>query len=82
DAKFPPYDDIAWTLGYLYGVDVRADDSVKYSRTNLTILNNDVKYEGKITGSGENYVLHYKAQNTLLPALYWLQSQNKDAKAT
>ncbi|MBR2649249.1 MAG: hypothetical protein IKD55_10445 [Sediminibacterium sp.] len=82
DAKFPPYDDIAWTLGYLYGVDVRADDSVKYSRTNLTILKNDVKYEGKITGTGENYVLHYKAQNTLLPALYWLQSQNKDAKAT
>ena len=82
DAKFPPYDDIAWTLGYLYGVDVRADDSVKYSRTNLSMLNNDVKYEGKITGSGENYVLHYKAQNTLLPALYWLQSQNKDAKAT
>ncbi|WP_457831421.1 hypothetical protein, partial [Staphylococcus aureus] len=43
DAKFPPYDDIAWTLGYLYGVDVRADDSVKYSRTNLSMLNNDVK---------------------------------------
>jgi hypothetical protein len=38
DAKFPPYDDIAWTLGYLYGVDVRADDSVKYSRSNLTML--------------------------------------------
>ncbi len=82
DAKFPPYDDIAWTLGYLYGVDVRADDSVKYARTNLTMLSNDVKYEGKVNGTGENYVLNYKAQNTLLPALYWLKSQNKDAIAS
>lgn len=82
DAKFPPYDDIAWTLGYLYGVDVRADDSVKYSRDNLTMLSDDVKYEGKVKGTGETYVLNYKAQNTLLPALYWLKSENKNATAT
>ncbi len=81
DAKFPPYDDIAWTLGYLYGVDVRAEDSVKYSMSNLTMLNEDARYEGKINGTAENYVLQYKGQNNLLPALYWLRSENINAIA-
>lgn len=82
DAKFPPYDDIAWTLGYLYGVDVRAEDSVKHARSNLSMLNKDVTYEGKMNGTDENYILNYKGQNTVLPALYWLKSQNKDATAS
>ncbi|HEY4967110.1 MAG TPA: M14 family zinc carboxypeptidase, partial [Puia sp.] len=81
DAKFPPYDDIAWTLGYLYGVDVRTEDSVKYSLANLKLLSDDVQYVGQINGIGENYILNYKGQNTLLPALYWLKSENKDASA-
>lgn len=81
DAKFPPYDDIAWTLGYLYGVDVRTEDSIEYSRSVLKLLNEDVKYEGKLMGTGVNYVLRYKAQNTVLPALYWLKAENKDAVA-
>ena len=79
DAKFPPYDDIAWTLGYLYGVDVRAEDSLKYSKANLVMLNEDIRYEGTVNGTGANYVLNYKAQNFLLAALYWLKSENKDA---
>ena len=82
DAKFPPYDDIAWTLGYLYGVDVRTADSVKYAKANLKLLTEDVTYEGSIKGAGPSYVLHYKAQNYLLPALYWLQSHNTNATAT
>jgi hypothetical protein len=82
EAKFPPYDDIAWTLGYLYGVDVRAEDSVKYSVASLRLLNADVKYEGEIKGTGSSYILNYKAQNFLLPALYWLRSANKNATAT
>ncbi len=81
DAKFPPYDDIAWTLGYLYGVDVRAEDTVKYAASNLKLLSGDVKYAGEINGTGDNYTLKYKGQNTLLPALYWLKAENKDASA-
>ena len=79
DAKFPPYDDIAWTLGYLYGVEVREVDSVKYARSNLKLLTNDVKYEGGIKGAGSNYVLNYKAQNNLLPALYWLKKEDPNS---
>ncbi len=82
DAKFPPYDDIAWTLGYLYGVDVRTEDSVKYAATNLKLVTEDVKYEGAVKGTGSNYVLNYKAQNNLLPALYWLKGENATATAT
>ena len=74
EAKFPPYDDIAWTMGYLYGVDVKAEDSVKHARNNLKMLTADVKYEGKLTGNGSDYTLNYKAQNNVLPALYWLKT--------
>lgn len=82
DAKFPPYDDIAWTLGYLYGVNVRTEDSIKYALSNLKTVTKDVQYDGQIKGSGTNYVFNYKAQNYLLPALYWLRSQNKNATAS
>jgi Zinc carboxypeptidase len=80
EAKFPPYDDIAWTLQYLYGVDVTQQDTLKYDLKDLKMLTAAAKYEGKAEGEGNNYVLHYKAQNTVLPAAYWLKSQNKDAK--
>ena len=82
EAKFQPYDNVAWTLGYLYGVNVRADDSVKYSKGSLKMLNDDVRYEGKSEGKGENYILNYKAQSRLLPALFWLKSENNKATAT
>jgi hypothetical protein len=81
DAKFPPYDDIAWTLGYLYGVEVKAEDSVKYSLSSLKLLKEDAKYEGLLSGSGSNYLLNYKAQNKVLPALYWLKKENNNAQA-
>ncbi|MCY7352688.1 MAG: peptidase [Cytophagaceae bacterium] len=81
EAKFPPYDDIAWTLGYLYGVDVKAEDSVKYALTDLKLLAADATYAGNVSGEGTNYVLNYKGQNTLLPALLWAKAQNKQAKA-
>ncbi len=79
DAKFPPYDDIAWTMGLLYGVDVKAEDSVKYDKSKLKMLTDDVKYAGKTSGSGGNYMINYKGQNNVLPALYWLKSENKNA---
>ena len=82
DAKFPPYDDIAWTLGYLYGVNVRTEDSIKYILSNLKPVIKDVQYNGQIKGSGTSYVCNYKAQNYLLSALYWLRSQNTNATAS
>lgn len=80
EAKFPPYDDIAWTLQYLNGVTVTQQDTLKYELADLKMLTADAKFEGKIEGEGSHYVLNYKAQNTLLPAAYWAKSQNANAK--
>ena len=78
EAKFPPYDDIAWTLGYMYGVDVKAEDSLTYNRQDLKLLTEDAKNSGKVEGEG-SYVVKYKAQNTVLSAMYWVRNQNKSA---
>ena len=80
DAKFPPYDDIAWTLSYLYGVDVEAKDSIDFDKSNLKILTSDAKYDGKLAGSGSNYFISYKAQNNVLPALYWMKKEVNGAE--
>ncbi|MGB4972000.1 MAG: M14 family zinc carboxypeptidase, partial [Cyclobacteriaceae bacterium] len=79
EAKFPPYDDIAWTLGLAYGVDVKEEEDMKFSASDLTMVTADVKYKGEVEGSGSTYVLDYKAQNTVLPAMYWAKAQNKTA---
>ncbi len=81
ETKYPSYDDIAWTLGYLNGVEVKALDNVTYAASDLTLVNQEVKYTGKMEGEGTDYVLNYKAQNTVLSALYWLKAQNKSSKA-
>jgi hypothetical protein len=80
DAKFPPYDAIAWTLPYLYGVEVEAKDSIDFEVSSLKMLTEAPKYSGKVSGDGGTYILPYHAQNTVLPALYWLKSQNKNAE--
>jgi hypothetical protein len=77
EAKFPPYDDIAWTLSYLYGVEVEPKDSIDFDKTQLSLVQADVSYSGKVKGSGSNYYISYQAQNTVLPALYWIREQNK-----
>jgi hypothetical protein len=80
DAKFPPYDAIAWTLPYLYGVAVEAKDSIDFDMASLKMLTEAPKYSGKVSGDGGTYILPYHAQNTVLPALYWLKGQNKNAE--
>lgn len=80
EAKFPPYDAIAWTLPYLYGVDVEAKEEVDFDISSLKMLIEDAVYKGKVSGSGNSYILPYHAQNTVLPALYWLKKENKNAE--
>jgi len=80
DAKFPPYDAIAWTLPYLYGVAVEAKDSIDFDTASLKMLTEAPKYSGNVSGDGGTFILPYHAQNTVLPALYWLKGQNKNAE--
>jgi hypothetical protein len=81
EAKFPPYDDIAWTLGLLYGVDVKTEDSLSFAAEDLVLLGEDVRYLGDVHGEGSTYVIPYKAQQSVLPALYHLKSMAKGSKA-
>ncbi|HEU5292613.1 MAG TPA: peptidase, partial [Cyclobacteriaceae bacterium] len=50
-----------------------------YSLNDLKLLTAPAQYTGKLEGEGSNYVLNYKAQNSVLPALYWIKSQNSKA---
>jgi hypothetical protein len=81
-AQYPPYDDIAWTLGYLYGVDVKAvDDTSVFHWNGLELLRDTVAAVASVTGSGGVYLLPYHAQAELLPALHWLRASAKGARA-
>src|SRR5688500_8696953 len=81
-APNPPYDDVAWTLGYLYGVDVRAINDKAVARwSDITTLTDTVAFHGSVSGSGNRWLVKYKGQNELLPALYWLRSGTPRARA-
>jgi hypothetical protein len=81
-AQYPPYDDIAWTLGYLYGVDVKpVDDSSVFHWSGLELLRDTVAATASVRGNGSVYLLPYHAQSELLPALQWLRSNAKGARA-
>jgi hypothetical protein len=81
-APNPPYDDVAWTLGYLYGVDVRPiNDKSVVGWPNVTPLTDTVAFTGSVSGSGNRWLVKYRGQNELLPALYWLRSGTPRARA-
>jgi hypothetical protein len=81
-APNPPYDDVAWTLGFLYGVDVRpVNDRAVSTWAGLTLLTDTVSFAGSVRGSGNRWLLKYRGQNELLPALYWLRKGTPAARA-
>jgi len=76
DADHPPYDDIAWTLGYLYGAEVNpVDDSTVFRWPGLQLVRDTVAAPGSVVGNGPNYLLPYTTQALLLPALYDLKNR-------
>lgn len=81
-AKYPPYDDIAWTLQYLYGVDVKPiDDPAVFQWPGLTPVRDTVAFQGRVEGTGgDGYFIAYKGQDEVLPALYWLKQKASRAK--
>jgi hypothetical protein len=82
-AQYPPYDDIAWTLGYLYGADVKAvDDSAVFRWSGLEQLRDSVAVTSVVRGGGAVYVVDYRAQSELLPALYWLRGREAGARVS
>ena len=82
DAKFPPYDAIAWTLGYLYGVDVQKADSITYTYDQLKLIDKEVTYEGTAKGEGSSYILDYRAQSSLISGLYEARKEFNEFNAS
>lgn len=81
DAQYPPYDDIAWTLGYLYGVEVeQVDDPTVLGRQGLTLLADSVAASGGVSGRGSIHLIPNRAQNELLPALYALRTRAQSVR--
>ncbi|MBN4070249.1 hypothetical protein JYT76_01045 [Olleya sp. AH-315-F22] len=78
-AKHNPYDDIAWTYGLMYGVDVEVVKKADgFSLDGLELITEHVKITGSDSGSGSNLIINYKAQNEVLPMLYEVASKNSD----
>jgi len=74
NAKHNPYDDIAWTYGLMYGVEVeQVKDSSGFSTEGLQLLEKDANYVGTASSKGSRLVINYKAQQTVLPMLYKLR---------
>lgn len=70
DAKFPPYDAIAWTLGYMYGVEVAAVDSLAFEVDELSLITDLITYDGSVSGDGNTFALNYEAESSVISALY------------
>lgn len=80
DAKYPSYDDVAWTLGYLYGVEVKETEKLEHALADLQMVSKEVVVKGVVEGSGSRFALNYKAQSQVLPLLYKAKSQSRNLK--
>jgi hypothetical protein len=82
-APNPPYDDVAWTLGLLYGVDVKeVNDSAVFGSSGLAALADSAAFVGGVRGTGRVFAVAYRAQSEVLPALYWLRGRSPRARAS
>lgn len=83
NAKHNPYDDIAWTYGLMYGVEVeQIKDSTGFDRKGLELLTEEKEYVGSVSAKGSRVFIPYKAQQTLLPMLYKLGEKHTDLKVS
>ncbi len=55
-------------------------DSIKHDISKLKKIEAHVSYAGKIKGDGNIYFINYQAQNTVLPAMYWIRENQKNAE--
>jgi hypothetical protein len=83
-AKYPPYDDIAWTLGDLSGVTVTGvNDTSVFHWSGLQRLSDTVAASGAVAGgaTGPVYLIAYRAQSTVIPGLFALADLAPRARA-
>ncbi len=85
-AQYPPYDDIAWTFGLLYGVTVETvDDRSVFDWPGLQPATDTVAYLPQVNASGSRrstWLLRYRGQAETLPALYALAVRDSQVVAS
>ena len=83
NSKYRPYDDVAWTLGLLYGVDVHeVDDATVFEWPGMTRVTEPVAFnrtpDAEQTGADRStWLLRYSAEAELAPALYALKDRDR-----
>jgi hypothetical protein len=81
-AKYPPYDDIAWTLGDLYGATVSAvNDTGVFHWSGLERVTDTVAASVAVTGTGSVSIVGYHGEVSLVPGLYALAALAPSARA-
>ncbi len=83
-APHPPYDDVAWTLPLLYGVEVETiDDSAVADWRGLEPVADTLAWLGRAVTApgGDTWLLRYRGQQELLPALYALAERERRSRA-
>lgn len=72
DAEHQPYDDISWALPIHFGVETVPIEDAQILEAPLEPLVGKVELEGRVTGSGEVFLLADVGQEALLAARYRL----------
>ena len=73
-----PYDDTGWTLGPLYNVKTVRVVDTEVLEVPMTLLNSDVKVEGKLVGerNAAAFLINHSAENALMTLRYRLKDVN------
>ncbi len=73
DANLRTYDDSAWTMGLASNIDVKTIDDKAILDAPSQLLNADVETRGKVTGTGDVYVVSHNGSLNLITLRFRLK---------
>jgi zinc carboxypeptidase len=82
DEPNPPYDDVAWTLPLLYGVDGKPIDDAKILDVPGERVTAAVSFPGKVSGEGPVFALRDTGQESIAPARFALRDVDVEVVET
>ncbi len=82
DESNPPYDDVAWTFGLMYGVDGSRVDDKGILETAMEQVAGPVRFPGAVEGRGGLYLLKDTGQTAFLSARVLLGKYRVEAAET
>jgi hypothetical protein len=82
DEPNPPYDDVAWTFGLMYGVDGSRVNDKEILEAAMEPVTDPVLFPGDVKGEGDLYLLEDTGQTSLLSARVLLGKYRIEAAET